>query len=163
SARALARGPDYPAIEFQKRWYSWDEMRTVAERLNALLDASGVDPHAPIAMVPRNRPQALAAVLGLMTRGRTIRMIHVYQSPAGVARDLGRLSPAAVVIGSEDLADELRAVLRERGIVGVSLAGMNAAAIPGCDTARAAHDPSPARRQIELLTSGTTGPPKQFA
>ena len=69
SARALARGPGYPAIEWEKRWINWEEMRRIADRVNDLVAASGADPRAPVAMVPRNRPNALAALLGLIAAG----------------------------------------------------------------------------------------------
>jgi long-chain acyl-CoA synthetase len=163
SERALARGAGYPAIEWEKRWINWEEMRHVAGCVNALVAASRADPRAPVAMVPRNRPNALAALLGLIATGRNISMIHVYQTPPGVIRDILRLKPAVVIIAAEDFAEEIRAVLREQGIAGIALTGMGAEAIPGCERSTAAcHAPAP-HPQIDLLTSGTTGPPKQFA
>jgi acyl-CoA synthetase (AMP-forming)/AMP-acid ligase II len=163
SARALSRGATYPALEWEQRWVNWEEMRQVADRMNALIDASGADTRAPVAMLARNRPAAVAALIGLIARGRDIRMIHVYQSPAGIARDIIRLKPAVVLGADEDLSDEVCSVLRERGIAGIALTGMEAAAIPGCERSVAVCDPPPPAPQIDLLTSGTTGPPKQFA
>lgn len=163
SARALARGPRYPAIEWEKRWISWEEMRQIADRVNDLIEASGAHPLAPVAMVPRNRPNALAALIGLNAAGRNVSMIHVYQSAPGVIRDILRLKPAVVIIGAEDFAEEIKSVLREQGIAGITLTGMNAVAVPGCERSTAACGPPPLRPQIDLLTSGTTGPPKQFA
>src|SRR5438067_1725880 len=107
SARALARGADYPAFEWDKRWISWAEMRQVAEAANRLIDASGAAPDASVAFLPRNRPALLAALAGVFTTGRRIRMIHVYQSPAAVAADLVRLKPAAVLGAPEDLSEEV--------------------------------------------------------
>ena len=69
SVTALSRGPAQ-AVEYEKRWIRWDEMRRVADEVNALIDASGADPRAPVALIPRNRPSALAALLGLIARGR---------------------------------------------------------------------------------------------
>jgi len=163
SARALARGPGCPAIEWEKRWIDWEEMRQIAYRVNDLVAASGADPRAPVAMVPRNRPNALAALLGLNATGRTISMIHVYQTPPGIIRDILRLKPAVVIIGAEDFAEEIKSVLREQGIAGIALTGMDAAAVPGCERSTAAFNSPPSHPQIDLLTSGTTGPPKQFA
>ncbi len=163
SARALARGPGYPAIEWEKRWINWEEMRQIADRVNDLVAASGADPRAPVAMVPRNRPNALAALLGLNATGRNISMIHVYQTPPGIIRDILRLRPAVVIIGAEDFAEEIKSVLREQGIAGIALTWMDAVAVPGCERSTAACNPPPPRPQIDLLTSGTTGPPKQFA
>src|SRR4051812_10963223 len=94
AAKALARGPAHPAVEWEERWISWYEMRQVADRVGALVDASAADTRAPIAFVPRNRPVVLAALIGLIARGRHIRMIHAYQSGARIARDIARLKPA---------------------------------------------------------------------
>ncbi|TAL03863.1 MAG: long-chain fatty acid--CoA ligase, partial [Rhodospirillaceae bacterium] len=162
STRALARDPSQPVIEYEKRWITWGEMRQVADRINNLIDASGADPRAPIALLPRNRPAALAALVGLTARGRSISMIHVYQSPAGVARDIDRLKPAVLVASAEDMSDEVRAALKSLGIAGIVLTDMEVTAVPGCERSTAKCDPPP-EPQIDMLTSGTTGPPKQFA
>lgn len=75
SADALQRDPPLPAIEFEGQWHDWGAVRQVADAVQAALAASGVGPDAPVAFVPRNRPAALAALLGMMAQGRTIRMI----------------------------------------------------------------------------------------
>jgi acyl-coenzyme A synthetase/AMP-(fatty) acid ligase len=159
--RALRRGPDYPAFEWQGRWYSWDELRRTAEDIGRLLDASGADPRARFAVLPRSEPGVIAGLVHLLSRGRSVCMIHTYQSQAGVARDLARLKPAAVIGSVQDLGEEAQASLREHGIAGIVLEGMAASAVPGAErsTVDAA---TPAEPQIELLTSGTTGPPKHF-
>src|SRR5438067_13269328 len=102
AARMLDRDPALPVIEYQQAWITSGEMRRVAEQVNALIDASGADPKTPVAFVPRNRPGVLSALLGLVARRRHIRMIHVYQSPAGIARDVERLKPATVVATAAD-------------------------------------------------------------
>lgn len=162
AARALARDPAIPLIEYQKQWISIGEIRNLADRVNALINASGADPRAPVALVPRNRPGVLAAMLGLAARGRHIRMIHVYQSPEGIARDIVRLKPAVLLASAQDFSDEVVAVLKERGIAGIALDGMEATVVEGCERSTAKCDPPPTKPQFDLLTSGTTGRPKQF-
>ncbi len=162
-AQALARDPTQHAVEFQGRWFNWGEMRSVAERVVALVEASGADPRAAIALMPRTRPSPMAAMLGLISKGRTIRMVYVFQKSAGIIRDIDRLKPAVVVAAAEDFSEEILAALRERRIAAVALTEMDAAAIPGLEISRAeAYLETRARPQIETLTSGTTGPPKQF-
>jgi acyl-coenzyme A synthetase/AMP-(fatty) acid ligase len=162
AANVLARDPDQPLIEFQKQWITVGEVRRAAEQVNALIDASGADPKAPVAFVPRNRPGVLAALLGLVSRSRHIRMIHVYQSPAGIARDIERLKPASVVATAQDFSDEVVALLKANGIAGIAADGMEISAVAGCERSTAECDPPPPKPQIDLLTSGTTGRPKQF-
>ncbi|MDB5968711.1 MAG: AMP-dependent synthetase [Hydrocarboniphaga sp.] len=163
TARALARPAAQQAIEFQKRWIGWGDMRRVAERLAALIEASGAAAGAPIAFVPRNRPSAVAALLGLLARGSYLRMIYAFQSPAAIARDIDKLMPSVVVAAAEDFPEEVQAVLRANGIAGIALSEMDAAAVPGLEQSRRKHDDEASGYpRIEILTSGTTGPPKQF-
>ncbi len=168
TAQALARPANEPAIEFQGTWRTWGEMRRVSEQLAALIGASGASPHAPIAFVARNRPSAIAALLGLIAMGRTVRMLYAFQSAAALAQDVARMRPSVIVAAREDYSEELLAVLREQGTAAIALAEMEAAALPGlaalAAASRAATPPeADAPPRIELLTSGTTGPPKRFA
>jgi acyl-coenzyme A synthetase/AMP-(fatty) acid ligase len=126
---------------------------------------SGVGPGAPVAFVPHNRPSSVAALLALIRQGRTIRMSYAFQSASGIVRDIQRLRPRLVVLDMQELSDELVLAVRNDGIHAIGLCGMEASAVPGLQIAppatqiAAEHD-QPA---IEVLTSGTTGPPKQFA
>lgn len=164
AARALARNASLPAIEFERHWYSWGDMRRLADRLHALIDASGAAEHAPVVLIPRNRPSAVAALIGLIAGRRTVRMLYAFQSATAIARDLQRMKPAVVVAANDDLSEEVQAVLRAQRGAGIAIEDMNAAALPGlgksCTTNchEVATEP-----QIEILTSGTTGPPKQFS
>ena len=159
--QALLRGADYPAIEWEGSWIGWDAMRRTAESVAGLLDGCGVPPGAPVAMVPRNRPGAVAAMIGLIARGHSIRMIHAYQSASGIARDIALLKPAALVTTLEDRSGEVRDLLEEQAIAGIVLSGMEAEILDGCDRFGADFEASPSPR-IEVLTSGTTGKPRQF-
>ncbi len=164
-ARAiLARDPARPAIEFEQRWYTWGELRAVAESVIAALDASGVAPAAPVAFIPRNSPAAIAALLALLAQGRTIRMIYPFQSADGIASSISRLEVGAVVMHRQDIAPEVLTCLESESLVAVVLDGMAAAQLEGFEQAGAARTRTgPPEPQIEILTSGTTGPPKQFA
>ncbi len=163
SARALLREENRPAIEFERHWFNWGQLRHVADRVGALIAASGAPPGAAVALVARNRPCAVAALLGLIAKGHTVRMIYAFQSPAAIARDVERLNPAAVVAGAGEFSDELCAVLHERRIAGIALEEMDARPVSGFENANPANIDIPSEPRIEILTSGTTGPPKHFA
>ena len=162
TAEALARDPSRQAIEFDKQWLTWGDLSRIADRVNALVDASGAAPDAPVAMAPRNRPAAFAALLGLISRGRQIGMIHVYQAPAGIVRDIAKLKPAVFLAGPQEMSEEVVAALREQGVAGIVLNDLDAAAAPGAERSTAEVDPLQGRPRIDLLTSGTTGPPKHY-
>jgi long-chain acyl-CoA synthetase len=164
---ALARDPSQQAIEFEEKWLCWGQIRQLAERMQALMQQSGVDADAPVVFVPRNRPSAIAAFLGMLAGARTVRMVYAFQSAVGVARDVTRLEPAIVVAAAEDFSPELRSALYAHGAAGIALTDaltqMNAALVDGLERSRdhgAANKPSPP--EIQILTSGTTGPPKRF-
>jgi acyl-coenzyme A synthetase/AMP-(fatty) acid ligase len=98
AAKALARPASQPAIEFAKQWISWGDLRQLAEQVAALLTASGTKPAAKIALVARNHPSAIAAFVGLPAKGYSIRMVHPFQSAAGIAREIDPIAPADVAI-----------------------------------------------------------------
>jgi long-chain acyl-CoA synthetase len=161
--RALVREASRPCIEFEDRWFTWGEMRHVAERVGAHIDASGAPPGSPVALIARNRPSAVAALLGLIARGCTVRMVHAFQSPAAMARDVERLKPSALIGAAEDFTSEILSVLRTHGIAAIVISDMDATAVPGLERSEGRDVQVPAFPQLEILTSGTTGPPKHFA
>lgn len=162
--RALARDPGTPAIEFAGRWHSWGDLRRQADRVNELLNASGIADDAPIAFVPRNRPSSVAALLALLAGRRTARMIYAFQSPEAIAREIIRLAVGAVIIDQKDVTDTIIAALRADGLAGILLGDESIDALSGAETAgtQAACRQGLDEPLIEILTSGTTGPPKQF-
>ena len=165
SAAALARDPSLNALSFEGEWYSWGDLRAIADETDRLLDAAGLGARDPVGFLPRNRPSAAAAMLGMIARGRTLRMIYAFQSPAGIARDVGRLKLSAVVGAAEDFSEEVRAMLREQGIAGVALEDRGGAkAVAGAERSTAERDPdAPTQPKLQILTSGTTGPPKHVS
>jgi acyl-coenzyme A synthetase/AMP-(fatty) acid ligase len=164
AARVLARGAAEQAVEFEGRWYSWGDMRRVADRVAGLVAASGAHPEAAVGLVPRNRPSAIAAFLALIGLGRTVRMIYAFQSPKGVARDIQRLGPAVLLAAEEDLTEDVRIALNTAGSAAIALKEMGAEALPGFEQAdETLARPAGGEPRIEILTSGTTGAPKPFA
>lgn len=161
-ARAALDGdPRAQGIEFEGHWHDWGDLKRTADAVSHLLDKAGLDPRAPIGFIPRNRPSAIAAQLGLIADRRTIRMIYAFQAPAGIARDVARLKLGAVVAALEDFSPELRTVVRDQGLAAIALSADGAIAIEDAERSTAPLDPAaPIAPQIQVHTSGTTGPPK---
>ena len=162
-ARALAREASRPVLDFEGRWVTWGELRHIAERMSSALDAGGVPAGAPVALVARNRPPVVAALFGLIATDHTIRMVHPFQSAAAMARDVERLKPAALVGAAGEFTDEMRAVLGRLGVAALAISDTDATAVEGFESCTSLDVESPADPRIEILTSGTTGPPKHFA
>jgi acyl-CoA synthetase (AMP-forming)/AMP-acid ligase II len=165
AAKTLEREGTGQAIEFEGRWYTWGDLKASADEVNRLLGASGILPTGPVALISRNHPATIAAELGLIAQNRNIRFIYPFQAAAGVVRDLGRLEPAALVMTAKDFTPEVAEFLAQDGIVAIVLDGMEVSAAPGLAQAgpKAAARSYEGEPQLEILTSGTTGPPKQFA
>ncbi|MFC3174385.1 class I adenylate-forming enzyme family protein [Novosphingobium bradum] len=159
--RALDQDPATPVLEYQGRHHTWGELRAVADAVGEALVAAGLARAAPVAFVPRNRPAAIAAELGMVVHGFTIRMVHAFQSATGIARDVARAEVAAVVAQREDFTPELLATVHQHGLAAVALDLMGASVVEGAGRSTASPRPSPdGEPRIEVHTSGTTGPPK---
>lgn len=159
--RALSRPDGDIAIEFENRAISWSDMRLVAEKLFALMAKSGADPRAPVTLIARNRPSAIAALLALTAEGRTIRMVYPFQSGAGIARALEQRPSAIVIAAAQDFSEPVLEAARKLGMAALAIEDMDAHALPGLERAGAETETFDKPR-IEILTSGTTGPPKAF-
>lgn len=162
SSAALAGDPADPAIEFEQRWLTWGEIGHVARQVSDLIEASACGRSGRVGFVARNRPGDLAAFLGMLARGCTIRMIYPFQSPEAIAREIERVRPSVLVAGAEDYSEPLLGALRDQGAAAIALAGMAAGSAGGLERCAAAQDGDSAPA-IEILTSGTTGPPKAFS
>lgn len=161
----LTRQPDGRAIEFDGRWYSWGEVARIGERLEAVLVAAGVPHTTRIGLIVRNRVAHAAVLLGFIARRRPVTMIYAFQSPEALARELRSLRLAVVVAAQEDWSATVMETLRETGIHALVLpadpdqpvASLEASGSDALQRAVAVCEPG-----IEVLTSGTTGPPKRI-
>lgn len=158
----LARAADSPAIAFDGHWFRWGELRATADVLMTALDETGLPRNAQVALVARNHPSAIAALIALIARNASIRMIYPFQSGVALARNLEDLETGAAILHAQDYTVEVRDALARAGMAAILLDGMavHAETLPSSDR-RSADGPSAPR--IDILTSGTTGPPKPFA
>lgn len=157
---ALGWPAERPALEWEGRWIGWGKIAALAQQVQQAVEYSGAPPHAPVALVSRNRPETVAALLALLAMGRNIRMIHPFQSPAGIARDLSSAPPALLVADAADIAGEVRSTIDTLGMAAIALDGDGVAPFGKWHgQAPAADDRGPV---VTILTSGTTGPPKPF-
>lgn len=159
-AETLAIDPIRPAIEFEGVWYDWGSVQALAEDVRTLLAMCG-DRAQTVGFVPRNRPSALAALVGMLADGRSVRMVYAFQSTTAIAAAIERLGSSVVIMAEEDFTADVRTVLVANGMAGIALSGMSARFVPGLGRAIPRQDPGAPR--VEILTSGTTGPPKPFA
>ena len=73
-ADVLGMQPDARAIEYESRWFSWDQVAEAARRTASLTAEHHADPR--IGMLLRNRPGHVAAFLGVLLGGGTVVTIN---------------------------------------------------------------------------------------
>src|SRR3954464_12728346 len=106
---------DYDGRAFTRGWLR-DTARSVIDILGGI--ATGPD---GLGFVARNRPWAIAAVLGMIAARRTISMIYSYQSPEALAETITRLDLQAVVMCDEDLSPPVREAAQRDGIAVIAV------------------------------------------
>ncbi len=155
----LAGGGDADQLHFDGRWRSWRWMAALDEAVAAL---AGDAP--AIGLIARTRPQHVALFAGSLARRRIVSMIYSAQSAAGMADDIRRLRLPAIVADPQDWVPETLNAALEAGSAAIAIEDLE-------DPARAASlllargsggeaDANP-DVALELLSSGTTGPPKR--
>ncbi len=162
SAAVLNRTPEDHAIEFEKQWYTWGDLRKIASLVADLIAESGAAPNSKVVLVAKNRPSAIAAYLGLMEQRSSFRLVYPFQSSIAMAREIGLVNPSVVIAAEENFDSEIIEALKSGGIAGIALSQKSARLVAGLErsanNAAMSHPPI-----IEIHTSGTTGAPKPFA
>jgi long-chain acyl-CoA synthetase len=164
---ALATPSERLAICHRDIWYDWGWVRDTAAAITDLIEDWSVGWDKPIGLLARNRPTSAAALLGLLAAGRSVRIIYAFQSSAMLSREIGRDQLGALVASDDDLTAPVQQALAAVGICGIALDEETGVGLVN----HLADDALPARPGgrrtgepvIEVLTSGTTGPPRQFA
>lgn len=144
--------PDAPAVEYDRQWLSWAQLREFAEQISSLIDT-----HQPeIGILLRNRPAHVAALLGVLRCGATAVVINPGRGDQRVKADVDQLALPVIIGAPADLGSlgELPATT----LISISSQGGEPKVI-AAKPAREYHQrPGVA---VRMLTSGTTGPPKR--
>jgi long-chain acyl-CoA synthetase len=152
-ADVLGLQPDARAIEYDGRWFSWDQVAEAARRTASLTAEHNADPR--IGMLLRNRPGHVAAFLGVLLGGGTVVTINPSRGDDRTRADIAALRLPLVLGEPDDLAT---LVTPETPTVAISGLLDDAGGSPR-------HVGGPAPRPgvaVRMLTSGTTGPPKRI-
>lgn len=161
-----------PFVEFERRWYSGDEVTAVHRAVEAALAAAGVGAAEPLGVIVRNRVPHAAVVLGAVAGRRPLVMINSYRSATAIAREVAELGLAAIVADEQDWTTELTAACAAAGSAGVRAAiravevgvvvPRGGSADAGVVAPRGGAPATGATAAgLHILTSGTTGPPKR--
>ncbi|MEV6486064.1 AMP-binding protein [Streptomyces sp. NPDC051576] len=159
-SRLLAEAPAAAeAIEYDRRWWTWGQVQRTARDLGEALDALGLPAGARVGVVLENRPEHVAAVAAVIASGRCLVMLSPLQPAARLAADIAGCQPPVVVSGAD--------VLTREGVLDAVTANGAALELDTDGTLRPRGGTAPAGAPtrpgvaVEMLTSGTTGPPKR--
>jgi acyl-CoA synthetase (AMP-forming)/AMP-acid ligase II len=149
-ARVLELDRSAPALEFEGRWYSWGDLAVAAAAV-----AEHVAPAERVAVLLRNRPPHVGVLLGLLRAGACVVTANPERGTDRVRADLESLGVATIAGESDDLA---ALAPPARWMTGDVLGRVELTGEATAGGGFAAPHPGVA---VEMLTSGTTGPPKR--
>jgi acyl-CoA synthetase (AMP-forming)/AMP-acid ligase II len=147
--------PDAPALEFERRWYSWGQLDATLSSIGGRVPAPGTQ----VGIILRNRPPHVGALLGVLRAGGCVVTINPHRGPRRTREDIARLG-LAIVIGSEDDLRELVVAPGVRTRIGLGELGEDP--VVSVDERLVADVPLLPGVAVRMLTSGTTGPPKRI-
>jgi acyl-CoA synthetase (AMP-forming)/AMP-acid ligase II len=151
--------PAAPAIEFEGSWYSWGELASAADEIDAALSALGSAAGTPIGVLLANQPAAVGLLLGVLRADACAVTLNPHLGAERVARDLDELD-VSLVAGTSGDVERTGAAHADCAVLAVANLGA-----PGVLTRPSAGRATRGNEldgvAVRMLTSGTTGPPKR--
>jgi long-chain acyl-CoA synthetase len=161
----VALEPTADAIEFDELWHTWGELGSAIDGLDRMLDECGARAGDAVGLLARTTPGPVAALLTLIITGRRAVFLSPMQSDRQLVEELARLRCRAVVATSSDWDREGLAAATVTMGGSVIETGPNLSELivrHRSDPAMTATSPNRPDVAVEMLTSGTTGPPKRI-
>jgi len=161
----LALDTAAPAIEFDDHWSTWGDLADLMAAVDAALLEAGLGEGAAVGVLLRNRPSLLGAMMSVIVSRRCVLTLNAIQGPAKLTEELAALRAPALIAHRDDWAvSGVLEAAREVGCLGLEVVDRPLAvrALPGLEKLGPGphHEPL-AGVAVQMLTSGTTGPPKR--
>ncbi len=153
------------AIEFDGDWTTWGDIAQVAGSIDGALLSLGLDGSARVGVVLEDRPEHVAALLAIIASDRCVVTISPLQPAERMRSDIAD-SGVLVVLASPRMLERLGNAIPGTPHVlcltanGVEVSRSSLVRQRGAGDSASAFAPSVT---VEMLTSGTTGPPKRIA
>lgn len=147
-------------LQVDGRWVSWGSVRSLSEQIDRELTDAGCGEGGRVAVVLANRMESVAALIAIFRGGRTLVTISPLQPPNRLSADLAASAVSFVLAPSALWSEQVFSdAVADLGATGWSL-DEDELSMRAAGTKEAVQgDPAVA---IEMLTSGTTGPPKRI-
>jgi long-chain acyl-CoA synthetase len=151
-AAVLGLTPDATAVEYGGHWYTYGQIGTLAGQVATMVGERG-----QVGMLLRNRPTHVAAFLGVLLAGGSVVVVNPSRGDDRTRADITALD-LPVIVGDPD--DLTKLAGRNAGSTVMSLSTMDAQ--PQVVAVGDGHRATRSGVAVQMLTSGTTGPPKRI-
>ncbi|MGE0386582.1 MAG: class I adenylate-forming enzyme family protein [Gammaproteobacteria bacterium] len=163
----VAIDPAANAVEFLGQWHRWGELGAAIRAIDQALADAGLGPDARVGAVLRNCYEAAVAIVAIPCTDRCMVVLNPSLPDERLADDVARIAVPAIVAAPVDWAREpFRRAALDSGALCLEVRSDPAAPVcvlqalePGRAARMRMRAPGDA---LELLTSGTTGPPKRI-
>jgi len=152
-AQVLDLDPDAPAFEFERQWHTWGALRATADAV-----AAHVEPGTRVGLLLRNHPPQVGLLLGLLRAGACVVAINPGRGDDRVRDDLATLDVPILAGEAADLHRFGASSGAGLHLCSEQLGTVDTEGVPPARVDDSAVRPAVA---VEMLTSGTTGPPKR--
>ncbi|MEH6743031.1 class I adenylate-forming enzyme family protein [Hyphomonas sp.] len=154
---------DMDGIEFNGSWVKWGALAALASPMNLLIEAAGAPAQAKIGLVARNRPECVAAFLGLLKGGYCVVLINPFQTGQAILDEVAQLGLSLMVAETEVIHSlRLAETANNSAIPLISLGSLEKGEpnfVPGCSIRAKIKTEECA---LLIGTSGTSGKPKRI-
>ncbi|MET7769454.1 fatty acid--CoA ligase family protein [Nocardia sp. NPDC005366] len=167
-ARLWEADDDAAMIQQGDTWFTWGEVRALAEILDTELAEAGCAEGSRVGVVLDNRMESIAALIAVLAKGRTVITLNPMQPVARLTADMTGARPHAVLAPASTWSEPLfRSAAEAGGMIGFAVDGTRVVATTEATeateaTVREADSEVIDAVGVEMFTSGTTGPPKRI-
>ncbi|MGD9792215.1 MAG: class I adenylate-forming enzyme family protein [Acidimicrobiia bacterium] len=160
----VALDPAAEALSFGGRWRTWGYLRDGIDAIDGHLRNIGIGEHEAVGIIMRNRPEVVTAAIAMLATRRCVVTLSSVIPAANLAAEVERMRLGAVIASESDWERPgLLDAARGAGSLGLGLTdGLGGVEITVHSefVAGEHHEPRPGVA-VQMLTSGTTGPPKR--
>ncbi|KAA0109183.1 class I adenylate-forming enzyme family protein [Mycolicibacterium sp. P1-5] len=142
--------PECRAIEYDGHWYTWKQLAGLSRQI-----ATVVQPGTQVGILLRNTPAHVASLLGVLSAGGCVVVINPSRGDERIRTDIATLD-LPVIVGTADDLTQLAQATDTTTVV--SIGAVDTAPQIRCG---APLDTGSTAVAVQMLTSGTTGPPKR--
>jgi acyl-CoA synthetase (AMP-forming)/AMP-acid ligase II len=157
-AEVVTLAPHERAIEFDGQWWSWGQIRTLCDRITALVAQYTDGPGSQVGILLRNSPIHVAALLGVLVSGGCVVTVNPSRGNDRIKDDIATLGLPFIIGTRDDLATVMPSA---PGMTVVSISDLlvDPHVVPASHPSRGGERPGVG---VRMLTSGTTGAPKRI-